>query len=296
MKLKIQVLITLFAICLCLYPEANTMTGISGGIVAEEGTIIPFGILEFDRTVRNLKGESSFERFNASGSVQETGDGQVRNAQGNLGILLTRASGMNVLGIKLQAAGIQDSSIEYENLAISLSLPITRNGRTASWHIEPQGELNPLEDGYYAVSTLTYLSFSVKDCILKPGGSMSLKQYKDGTKSIILAPSLDISWYPGFPLSAGGWAEYEFETVNGTTLLQSVFNIFLAVSPLRRVLIEANSALRIEDGVLSTDSKLELVLYPGNSDTGIFSIPVTINSCTGENTCTTLGLGIRYEF
>ena len=208
-----------------------------------------------------------------------------------------KLNGSTNVGLKLEAVGALPSASVAGSAAAALSLPVTLNGSALSFSIAPVLSVDPLASGYGAAGLESGLSFMAGDFVLKPGFGFAVVHPWSGGLGYALKPGMEISWYPGFPLSVAMSGEYR---VSGDALAEGSwgFDFVGVAAPASRILLtlkaDAFLAPSSKDVSLLFESAFSLAKGEGG---GEWSVPVQAGyGLVDDRQSFSAGIGLRYAF
>jgi hypothetical protein len=208
-----------------------------------------------------------------------------------------RLIGRTNLGLKLETAGILPSPSTDGSAVAALSLPVTLNGSAISYSIAPKLGIDPSESGYLSFGLSNSVSFMVGTLILKPGLGVSIiRAWSEGT-AYALKPGIDISWYPGFPLSLALTAEYLTSTDEAASDTLG-FKCTSIAAPTDRILLTSKAYADFLSSPMDAAVSLETAFSLHREESGKdLSLPISFGWQIADGLQTySLGLGLRYQF
>lgn len=232
--------------------------------------------------------------FDAFGSMDLSDRSIAGNA--SLDMVLSRLVGLSNLGLEFEAAGVLPSAADPGSATFALSLPIVLNGLELSLDLSPGASIDVLPDGYLSAWLEGGLSVLIGDLVLKPGLGFELLFPWDGGTAYVLAPRAELSWYPGFPLSASlsGRIAFGGEAASAAYLLPSV-ELDAVAAPSEWLLLTLNAKGRYADSVVSLEATLESAfLVAGGGTDHELALPLILGLSAGEGPVSwSVGLGFR---
>ena len=271
----------------------------SAGVALDEAGCHPYA--SFGLTTgfeRDLGPDSRLSvDLDASGSTDLSDSSTAGNA--SLDMVLRRLVGLTNLGLELEAVGVLPSAADPGSATFALSLPIVFNGLEVSCDVAPGASIDILSDGYVSTWLEGGLSVLVGDLVLKPGLGFEILFPWSGGTAYVLAPRAELSWYPGFPLSASLSARISFggDALPGDYLLPSV-ELLAVAAPSDLLLLTLKARGSYADSEVSLEASLESAfLVAGAGTDHELSLPLSLGLSAGEGLVSwSVGLGLRLGF
>lgn len=285
MSLKSALIGTFLAGALGISVYAQFSAGLSAGAAtAFDGNIRPAAFTDLSFLYRSPIGKTDLFRFSADGALIATSSSACEKANIGLSLLYSRLFGMNALGLHIETNGAASAASDTGFARLALSVPLTVNGQALSWEVEPMGEWRWLSGAFSKIALTARLSIPAGELVIKPIAAASYTHYSDGNNAYSASPSVDIFWYPGFPLSASAGLELIHDMADsGQKLGESIYARFsIAASPSALVMLSAEAATAYTADVLSFLINTEMTLYPFSSERPTISFPIKIQYANGS--------------
>lgn len=240
-------------------------------------------------------GESGFASINGRISIRDFGGTDSQESEYFSIIRLGRMLSGNAFSLAFSLAGTSGESTLGDSHLFTLSAPITVNGFIASVELEPSISVNPASNGYVDGMLTAKASIPAMDTIVKPGLSVGYTAFTEGYKTVTISPEAGMSWYPGFPMSAGSAYSLSAMTDGLQVEYSQSLTVFLAVSPVSRILVSLASSSSFSSGAFSSDSRARMLFTLVDHGKVGVHFPVTITLRTGNSSDWDVQAGIRLE-
>jgi len=258
-----------------------------------DGSFSPFLAFSLGARIDRLAadGSSLFFDFGADASRELLGSGC--SGALDFDLSLRRLMGATSLGLELEGSGSLPTASAQGAAALRLSLPLVFNGPDLSLLLRPLAAVDLLETGYVSAGIEGGFSLMAGSLVLKPGLGFSLLRPWDGGLYYSLEPAAELSWYPGFPLSASFLASLRL-SAEPLGLEAWSFEGSLVASPARGLLLSLESSAFFS----AASSELSLVLEaaPAIDRDGAsgWSLPLRLGwTLSSAEPSYSVGLGLR---
>jgi len=276
---------------------AGTGIEVSWGALIGDDPVEPLATASFDADARYRVGASGYTAFGAEGSLNVVGDEPSVGGQGTAYARFGGLVGLHSISARLGLSGSVGDTLTDDLAAISLSVPLTLNGESASLYLEPGVTWDPTSEGYALVGLTAFSTLAVGNAVLKPGVRFSYAEYDDGTLSVVMTPSAGFSWYPLVPASAGGSLSLTREYLRETRTIRysGEARVWLAISVSPLLLVSAEGSLGYDGSDLSGEGLIKLAFYAPRPEGNRLSFPVEIRYAVEDSPVLLLRGGIRLD-
>jgi hypothetical protein len=296
MKKRAAAFLFSFRILLGAFPETDVRIGLLPAVDSTADGVAVSADHELSVSYRNTIGASNFLRLSAEGYLRSIPDTLAESGAGELNALFTTSFGNAVAGIELRGSTLWEELGTAQVLGVGA--PITLNGDSLSISLTPGFEYSPGSDGYAAADASIQLAMPLADVILKPGAGAGVAFYADDTRSIALSPSVDVSWYPGIPVSGGIWTEYRM-LLDGEDFPrngEASGKVFLAAGLSAHFLLSGSAFYSWGVDGQTGETEIELTITPLPNAERILSIPLGMRCTRSDVSVLSLYAGLRFSF
>ena len=140
--------------------------------------------------------------------------------------------GRLVSGLRLESAVLHSAVSGEDSIDLTLSAPFTLNGRDLSFSAAPLIGAAFFDDESVDFGAALSVSYLAGDFVLKPGAALVRTLYSNGARTLEVAPSVGLVWYPGIPVSADisvAWSRTE--TDDGGASTSYPVSAFISAAP-----------------------------------------------------------------
>ena len=279
--------------------SGQSVADASAGIAHDAAGYYPFASFGFTAGLAGDLGPDSrlSVGLDASGSMDLSDHSMAGDA--SLDMVLSRLAGLSSLGLELEAAGVLPAAGDAGSATFALSMPLVLNGLELSYDLSPGASVDVLSDGYLSAWLEGGLSLLVGDLVLKPGLGFELLFPWGGGMVYVLSPRAELSWYPGFPLSASLSGRIMFGGDSASSgYLRSSAELAAVAAPSDWLLLTLKARGRYADSVASLEASLEgAFLVAGGGTDHEVSLPLSLGLSAGEGLVSwSVGLGLRLGF